>query len=186
MRKPRFALALLGCIGCGDAHPTPAAAPLRPVPSSTNDASCVVWDREVSFARAVHDHDARAFAEHVQSGAVFVQGDGALLRGRDAIASDWDKIIRGDGLRLEWHPTSVVQTGAPGVALSRGPYWIEFTKPDAKQRFVTGSFQSLWVLDADGAWRVLVDGGTPAPTPATEDQLQTLKASIPQQCPATR
>ena len=185
MRKLLYAPALLGCFGCGSAHSTLPSAPPPPVPSSTKDATCLVWDREVGFAKSVHDHDARAFAEHVHPGAVFVQGDGTLLRGRDAIATDWDRIIRGDGLRLEWHPTSVVQTGAPGVALSRGPYWIEFTKPDAKQRFVTGAFQSTWVLDADGVWRVLIDGGTPPPTPATEEQVESLKATLPQQCPSS-
>jgi uncharacterized protein (TIGR02246 family) len=144
-----------------------------------------VWDRENSFAASVKAHDVRAFAEHVHPGAVFVEGEGSVLRGRDAIVAGWNDVVRGDALRLEWHPTSVVATGDPHVALSRGPYWIEFTKPDAKNRFVVGRFQSTWVRDGDGAWRVLVDGGTPPPTPATSEDVERIRASIPARCPGS-
>jgi ketosteroid isomerase-like protein len=133
----------------------------------------------------VKDHDARAFAEHVHPGATFVEGDGSVLRGRDAVVGSWASIIRGDDFHLEWYPTSVIQTGAPDVALSRGPYWIEFTKPDAKQRFLAGVFQSIWVRDTDGTWRVLVDGGTPSPAAATEGDIARLKSAIPVRCPGS-
>lgn len=147
------------------------------------DLSCAVWDREVEFARSVKDHDARVFAEHVHPGAVFVEGDGSVLHGRDAVVTSWASIIRGDDVHLEWYPTSVIQTGAQDVAISRGPYWVEVTKPDAKQRFLTGVFQSIWVRDTDGVWRVLVDGGTPPPTPATEPDIARLRSAIAR-CPA--
>jgi uncharacterized protein (TIGR02246 family) len=143
----------------------------------------VVWEREVSFARSVHDHDAHAFAEHVLPGALFLQGDGSVLRGRDAVVEGWKGIIRGEGVRLEWHPTSVIVTGDPRVALSRGPYWYEVTKPDAKHRFMRGLYQSTWVRDTDGAWRVTIDGGTPPPAPATEEDIQKLKESLAARCP---
>jgi uncharacterized protein (TIGR02246 family) len=178
-----LALALLSC-----ASAPRAAAPAAPEPAASApraDEACIVWEREVGFARSVHDHDARAFAEHVHPGAVFLQGDGSMLRGRDAIVNDWGKIIRGEGLRLEWHPTSVVQTGAPDVALSRGPYWIELTKPDANPRFVTGVFQSTWVRGGDGVWRVVIDGGTPPPAPATEADVERIKSAIPARCPVS-
>lgn len=148
------------------------------------DLSCTVWDREVEFARSVKDHDARAFAEHVHPGAVFVEGDGSVLHGRDAVVTSWASIIRGDDVHLEWYPTSVIQTGAQDVAISRGPYWVEVTKPEAKQRFLTGVFQSIWVRDTDRIWRVLVDGGTPPPSPATEADIARLRSAMSPRCPA--
>jgi uncharacterized protein (TIGR02246 family) len=149
------------------------------------DASCAVWDREVEFARSVKEHDARAFAEHVHPGAVFIEGDGSVLRGRDAVVTSWAPIVRGDDVHLEWYPTSVIQTGAPDVALSRGPYWVEVTKSGAKQRFLTGTFQSVWVRDTDRVWRVLMDGGTPPPAAATEADIVRLKGAIPARCPGS-
>ena len=165
---------------CGSAVPPPASAPAL----APGAVACAVWDREVEFARSVHDHDTHAFAEHVHAGAVFVESD-KVVRGREAIVASWAPILRGEGLRLEWHPTSVELTGDPHVALSRGPFWIEITKPDAKNRFLSGVFQSVWVKDLDGVWRVMIDGGTPAAAATTEEELEKVKAAIPAQCPSS-
>ncbi len=103
---------------CREGGP-PAQQPAGSSPPAA-DGSCVVWGREVEFARSVKDHDAHAFAEHVHPGAVFVEGDGSVLRGRDAVVTSWASIIRGDDVHLEWYPTSVIQTGAAhDVALVR-------------------------------------------------------------------
>jgi ketosteroid isomerase-like protein len=141
-----------------------------------------VWDREVEFARSVQDHDARAFAEHVHPGAVFVGGD-SLQQGGAAIAEAWRGLLAGVSLRIDWHPTSVVLAGDGHVALSRGPYWIERLKPDANPRFLTGVYQSVWLQGRDGVWRVTIDGGTPEPVPATEADIAKIKASLPARCP---
>jgi uncharacterized protein (TIGR02246 family) len=177
---------LCACAGASTppARVAPAVATTVASPGGTDaSARCAVWDRENSFAHSVFEHDAAAFAEHVLPGAVFVNGAG-LLRGRDAIVKGWDKIIKGDGMVFEWHPTEVTVTGDPHVALSRGPYWIEFTKADAKQRFLAGTFQSVWVKDTDGVWRVTIDGGTADPQPVTEADVQKVKDVIPGTCPA--
>jgi ketosteroid isomerase-like protein len=180
MRLPIVLCLALATVAC-NATPPPVA-PARPAPSP-HDAMCAVWDREVSFAKSVQDHDAAAFAEHVHPNAVFVGGDDKLLRGRDAIVERWQGIVRGEKLHLGWHPTAVVVTGDSHIALSRGPAWIELLKPDANPRFLIGAFQSIWILGDDGVWRVTEDGGTPDPVPATEADVQKLKASIPARCP---
>ncbi len=179
-----FAVALCGASGEGCVSRTTPASPAPASAPPVLDLSCTVWDREVEFARSVKDHDARAFAEHVHPGAVFVEGDGSVLHGRDAVVTSWASIIRGDDVHLEWYPTSVIQTGAQDVAISRGPYWVEVTKPEAKQRFLTGVFQSIWVRDTDRIWRVLVDGGTPPPSPATEADIARLRSAMSPRCPA--
>lgn len=141
-----------------------------------------MWDRENEFADAVARHDAATFAEHVLPGAVFA-GGGELLRGREAIVKAWGQVIRGEAGVFVWHPTSVDVTGDPHVALSRGPYWIEKKAADGTSTFVTGTFQSTWVKDVDGVWRVAIDGDTPPPHPATRAEIDALVASIPPSCP---
>ena len=174
----------LAALSCAPASPPPSIVlpPSASAPTTASATPCVVWDREVEFAKSVHDHDARAFGEHVQANAVFV-GD-TVVRGREAIVDSWKGLLRGDDLHLEWHPTSVVFTGDHRLALSRGPYWIELVKPGASPRFLAGVFQSVWMLDADGIWRVTVDGGTAPPQPASEDDVEKIKAAIPAHCPA--
>src|ERR1700722_4144154 len=96
----------------GCAAPAPPSHPATAIATSAPSNPCAVWDRENSFAHSVLVHDPQAFAEHVLPGAVFVDG-GDLLRGRDAIATAWAKIVRGDGFVFTWHPTSIAITGDP-------------------------------------------------------------------------
>ena len=162
-----------------------AAAPLpsAPAPVSAAESECAVWAREASFAKSVADHDAKAFAEHVHAKAIFVEGDGSFLRGKETVASSWASIIDGKTLRLAWHPAAVAVGADGNSAISRGPYVFEDLRPEAKQRYRTGTFQSIWVRDTDGAWRVFVDGGTPPPAPATEAEAKKLEAEMRRPCP---
>jgi len=167
-----------------------AAPPVAPPPTATSapavapeDAECAVWAREVSFAKSVADHDGKAFHEHLHPKAVFVDGDDSFLRGREAVEVSWRGIVEGQKVRLVWHPSAVVLTGDGSIALSRGPYVFEDLRPDAKQRFRKGTFQSIWARDTDGVWRVTVDGGTAPPVPATDEEAQKLLATMRVQCP---
>jgi hypothetical protein len=48
----------------------------------------------------------------------------------------------------------VTVNGDSGVAVSRGPYWMENLAPDAKEKWMAGRFISTWVRDAKGTWHV--------------------------------
>ncbi|MFI5299570.1 MAG: YybH family protein [Polyangiales bacterium] len=168
-----FSTSLLACA---------APAAVSPTAPTTVSRACDVWAREVSFAKSVADHDARAFAEHVLPGAVFVDGDTTFLRGREAIVEAWKSILAGEKYAFAWHPTAVFLTSDRHVAISRGPYWLEAKSPTAKAPRLSGYYQSTWVMDIDGAWRVAIDGGTPPAAPIGEAELTALKASIPTTC----
>ena len=173
-------LAVIVCLGgsaCASSPAPPPAASLSPA------AACAVWEREVAFAKSVQGHDARAFAAFVHPNAVFIDNDGTLTRGHDAVVESWKGLVSGETVHLGWHPSAVVLTGDGRTALSRGPYWLEIAKPGAPRRLLAGTFQSVWVLDADGIWRVVIDGGTAAASAATDEELQKIKAAIPARCP---
>jgi ketosteroid isomerase-like protein len=176
LRTARGATALLVLLPALACAPPPApAAPTSPEP----DARCAIWARELSFAKSVRDHDAAAFADHVLTGAAFVGS--TTLRGRAAIVKGWDKIIRGENARFDWQPAEVVVTSDPHVAMSRGPVWIDFTK-DGATKHLLGAYQSTWVRDSDGVWRVAVDGGE-SPHEVTEEELAKSRAAAPATCP---
>lgn len=157
-----------------------ACAPLRASPDP--GARCTVWNRELSFAAAVASHDERAFVEHVHAEAMFVDGEQGTTRGRDAVLADWKPLIAGQPMRLYWHPTSVVVADTARSAVSRGPYLLEDARPTAAARFRKGIFQSVWVKDADGVWRVLVDGGTAPPVAIDAEEAERFKAALPTPC----
>ena len=169
----RIAILLAGLIAASAA----VSATEQPAPKSSA-AECEVWAREASFAQAVADHDATKFAEHLHADASFIDGGGNVAHGRDGVAKAWAPLIAGKGIALHWYPDAVTVAGDTGVALSRGPYWIENLAPDAKQRYVAGRFISTWVRNDAGQWHVLYDGGGGGtPTPASEAEIETLKTS---------
>lgn len=172
-------LALLPAVVVAGESPAPAAPKAAPALSATE---CAVFARELSFARSVADHDAKAFADHVDAEAAFDAGGDAPTRGRAAVVDAWAPIVAGKGVRLEWYPTRTTVAGTGDLAWSTGPALIERLAPDAKQRYLLGQFRSVWRKDADGAWRVLFDDGAP-PRPATEADAAAFRAARPAACP---
>jgi ketosteroid isomerase-like protein len=150
------------------ASETAASAPARPVHSA---AECVVWRRELSFARSVEAHDAKAFAAHLHPGAVFNAGSRRPLRGADSVAKAWAGIVEGKEFVLRWRPGIVHIGGDPGIALSRGPFFSDNPSAEAKDRYRVGFFHSIWVRDAAGEWRILFDGpdGVPQPVASADE-----------------
>lgn len=155
----------------------------RPAAALTPSARCAVWQREASFADSVARHDASAFAEHLAEGAVFINGQPPHLHGRGEILQGWRTIIEGKPLILRWHPEFVAVGGDGRTALSRGPFTMENADLNPEARFRIGVFQSVWTLAEDGRWRVMFDGGGPAPTPASESEVRAVQASWSENCP---
>jgi ketosteroid isomerase-like protein len=137
-----------------EARPLPLAS--RRLPASAEE--CVVWKRELGFARSVEAHDARAFESFLHPGAVFSAGTADAEKGRDSVLKSWAEIVAGRTIALRWRPGIVQIGGEPAIALSRGTFILQRLQAGAPV-FRVGMFQSIWVRDAsDGAWRVLFDG----------------------------
>jgi hypothetical protein len=83
-------------------------------PDATRQAECAVWQRELSFAQSVADHDAKAFAEHLHADAAFGVSR-APTRGREAITREWAPLIEGKALKLRWYPAVVTLGGDDGT-----------------------------------------------------------------------
>jgi ketosteroid isomerase-like protein len=162
---------------CGHALAAPAAMP-PPAPFSADE--CAVFERELSFARSVADHDAAAFAAHIAPDAAFAAGSPTPQRGRDTIARAWAPIVRGDGIRLAWYPERTTVVG--DIAWSTGPALFEESKDGTTQSRLS-TFQSVWRQGADGTWLVVFDGGTP-PRPADAAAVAAFHAARPAGCPS--
>lgn len=169
--RARIPRALTLCIAMAACAPALAAAPMPTLSAE----ECAVWKREMSFAQSVAEHDAAAFAQHVDEHAAFSSGQPQPQRGRAFIAQEWAELIAGSKLRLEWYPTRVTIAGRPDVAWSSGPALFESLEPGAKQRYHLGGFRSVWSRGEDGVWRVLFDDGI-LPVPANEEQVAAFRA----------
>ncbi|HET6806112.1 MAG TPA: nuclear transport factor 2 family protein [Frateuria sp.] len=152
---------------------------------AAEDPGCAVWRRELSFARTVQQHDAAAFAAHVEPGAVFAANSPHPQRGRAAVLASWRDLIAGKPMRLAWYPTQVVTGGEADIAYSSGPWLMETVNPSARTRYVLGHFATVWHRGKDGAWRVLFDAGDEG-TPSDEAGAAAFRKGRQAACPGTR
>ncbi len=143
---------------------------------------CEVWNRERSFANSVENHDAKAFADHIDANAAFGAGTRAVLHGRASVIADWKDIIEGKTIKLHWSPAIVTVGGNGTLAISRGPSWMEDLRPGAKAHYRIGEFISTWTKNSDGKWRVLFDSGAAPMHEASADEIAQLAAAIPKSC----
>jgi ketosteroid isomerase-like protein len=147
--------------------------------TAQDDERCAVWARELGFAQSVADHDAKAFAEHLHSNAVFGVGS-KPTRGRDAITREWAGIIDGSAVKLAWYPAIVTVGGDGATAYSSGPALFEDPKTGATS---LSRFGSVWQRGADGVWRVIFDDGT-RPAPADAAAVKAFHDGRRTECPA--
>lgn len=149
------------------------------------DAECAVWQREASFAQSVQARDANAFREHLQPDAVFSVGSDRALVGSDAVGEGWAAIVAGKDLSLRWWPEFVHVNARGDIAHSSGPYLMGSRDAAGEWTHGKGRFSSVWARSADGAWRVLFDGGTP-PTPVDAAEAKAMAARPAGECPGRK
>lgn len=172
---------LLFASACASAQQA-ASPPPAPAAVKMSAAECEVWARERSFAASVEGHDPDAFRAHIHPDAAFIESRTQVVRGREAIAESWAGIIKGEEIVLRWHPGTVTIAG--DIASSRGPYWILNPRLEQEPRYLIGQFSSIWVQGGDGRWLVMFDGvGDNQPRPATEADVDALKATLRATCP---
>lgn len=115
---------------------------------------------ELAFARSVADQDFERFLSFIEEDAIFTAG--GILRGREAVGEAWSSAFFGEGAaRIRWRPETVVVLAAGDLGLSTGPYEITTTGADGEEVRRRGTFFSLWRRQADGSWKVALDGGVP-------------------------
>ena len=79
----------------------------------------------------------------------------AVLRGKAAVATGWKPYFEGPKAPFSWAPDQVQVLADGTLALSTGPVLDPAGKPIAR-------FNSIWRLEAPGAWRIVFDKGQPA------------------------
>lgn len=146
---------------------------------AARQAECAVWQRELSFAQSVADHDAAAFAEHLHPDAAFGVSQ-KPTRGREAITREWTPLIDGTALKLSWYPAVVTSGGDGRTAYSSGPALYEDPKTGETR---IGRFGSVWYRTDEGVWQVLFDDGI-APQKADAAAVQRFHDGRKAQCPA--
>lgn len=116
---------------------------------------------EYAFAAAAKANGTKpAFLEHLADDAILFRP--AAVNGK----AWWEEQPLRPGL-LAWYPAYAGIAASGDMGLSTGPW--EFWPPDATEPYGFGHYISVWQLQPDGQWKVVIDTGIqvalgPAPT----------------------
>jgi ketosteroid isomerase-like protein len=110
---------------------------------------------EAAFNQAFVDRDQAAFFRFVLDDATFL-APLRTLAGKQAIVDRWSRFFSSPNAPFSWGPDRVAVNAAGTIGETAGPVY------DADGHHI-GNFNSVWVKQSDGTWKVLFDGpGSPA------------------------
>ena len=150
-----------------------AAALAVTISPAVADPESDVRCRETAFSRSAENRDIEAFRTFLDDDARFVGG--RVMRGPAEIEAAWQVVFTG-GPEIKWRPQFVEVLEDGTLALKRGPFRTVSQSPEGAVVEQWGTFNSIWRLHADGAWRVVFDAGSPAATPPDEKTRTLLDA----------
>jgi ketosteroid isomerase-like protein len=115
-----------------------------------------VLETEGAFARTMAERDHARFTTFLADDAIFFSGD-EPIRGKEAVATDWKPFFDSPAAPFSWAPERVVVLDSGTLALSFGPVF----NPEGDR---IATFNSIWRLEAPGAWQIVFDKGAPVCT----------------------
>jgi ketosteroid isomerase-like protein len=140
-----------------------------PAPTNAHLAE-QVRQTETAFAKTMADRDHAGFASFLSEETVFFGR--RVLRGKKAVADAWKPFYEGEKAPFSWRPEHAEVLDSGTLGFTSGPVF----DPSGKR---TGTFNSVWRLEADGKWRIAFDNGCPrceceaSPAPAPSPKPST-------------
>ena len=122
----------------------------------------VLMDRDAAFSRAVAERGVEGFRQFVGLEVITMPPGRPFQSTRDQWEKMWDEVLSHQ-VSLKWEPLGGVVEGKLGYTYGQ---WLMHRK-DGSER--TGKYFTVWRLDADGVWRVVLDGGNANP-PRPDDK----------------
>jgi ketosteroid isomerase-like protein len=91
------------------------------------------------------------------------EGEGEI-RGREAIQAAV-AALDNPAVSLTWEPTRAEISAGGDLGWTTGTYVSRATAPDGSETESTGWYVSIWRLQGDGSWKVVMDLGNPRERP---------------------
>ncbi|MHB0971938.1 MAG: alpha/beta fold hydrolase [Thermoanaerobaculia bacterium] len=118
---------------------------------------------EIAFAKAFADRDQERFFSFVADDATFLSL--TTLSGKAKVIERWSRYLQGPEAPFAWGPERVAVNAAGTIALSTDPVF-------ARNGSYIGNFNSTWVKQQDGSWKILYDSTGPSAATFAEDAVK--------------
>jgi len=119
-------------------------------------------NKEREFAQYSKDHGYyEAFATYLSKDAVALNGGTQPAVGLDAVLAN----MEGGTGELLWAPIAADISKSGDLGYTWGRYTFTSIDKDGQTQTSHGKYMSVWKLQADGSWKVVLDGGNSNPPP---------------------
>jgi len=137
-------------------HPKVSAAP-----KATADT---LKELEGEFMKAAAEKGSQGYMSYYAEDAVEVPNGVGIIRGKAEIAKDMGFLDNKDN-KLVWTPVGADISASGDLGYTFGTYEFHSKDKDGKPTVEYGKYTSIWKLQKDGGWKVVLDMGNGNPPP---------------------
>jgi ketosteroid isomerase-like protein len=137
-------------------RPTVAAAPKVTVETLIH--------LEAEFMKAAAEKGSKGYLSYYADDAVELPNGAPAIEGKVNIAPGMN-FLDDPNNRLTWTPTGGNVSSSGDLGYTYGTFEFRSNDKDGKPRVEHGKYTSIWKLQKDGSWKVVLDMGNASPVP---------------------
>jgi len=119
---------------------------------------------EGEFMKAAADRGSQGYMSYYADDAVEVPNGAAIIHGKVEIAKGMG-FLDDKSNQLIWTPVGADISGSGDLGYTYGNYELHSKDKDGKPSAEHGKYASIWKLQKDGSWKVVLDMGNAGPAP---------------------
>jgi ketosteroid isomerase-like protein len=119
---------------------------------------------EGEFMKAAAEKGSQGYLSYYADDAVEVPNGAGLIQGKVNIAKTMGFLDNKDN-RLTWTPVGADLAGSGDLGYTYGTYEFHSKDKDGSPAVSYGKYTSIWKLQKDGSWKVVLDMGNSNPEP---------------------
>jgi ketosteroid isomerase-like protein len=117
------------------------------------------------FARSVAEHRLEAWVEAFDTTGIQMRPNTPFTPGHDEIRRQMTPAFADTTWHLSWEPSLAFVSASADLGYTLGTYRSVRRDSAGEERSGTGKYVTIWRKQADGAWKVVFDGGNPDSSP---------------------
>lgn len=135
-----------------------------PVAASPKATVETLKQLENEFMKAAAKKGSQGYMAYYADNAVEVPNGGPLIAGKVEISKGMGFLDQHDN-SLTWKPVGGDISSAGDLGYTYGTYEFRSMDKENKPHVEYGKYTSIWKMQKDGSWKVVLDMGNASPTP---------------------
>lgn len=138
--------------------------PHRSVSGSSKPTLESLKQLEGEFMKAAAEKGSEGYMSYYAEDSVEIPNGALLIRGRAEIAKGMG-FLDDKNNRLTWAPVGGDISSSGDLGYTYGTYEFRSSDKQGKPHVEYGKYTSIWKLENDGRWKVVLDMGNASPSP---------------------